>query len=80
MLADEGLAIAEPVGEHDRLAVLAQHVRIGPRRRVDGLDEESEFQFWMWVSLNAGIAGEAHKQKAPTGAAGRGLASNYAKR
>ena len=26
MLADEGLAIAEPVGEHDRFAVLAQNV------------------------------------------------------
>ena len=44
MLADEGLAVAEPVGEHDRFAILAQNVPIGTGRRVDGLDEESELQ------------------------------------
>ena len=44
MLADEGLAVAKPVSEHDRFAVLAQDVRIGPGRRVDGLDEEAEVQ------------------------------------
>jgi len=44
MLADEGLAIAESIGEHDRFTVLAQHVPIGAEQRVDGLDEESELQ------------------------------------
>lgn len=44
MLADEGLAVAEPVGEHDRFAILAKNVPIGTGRRVDGLDEESELQ------------------------------------
>ena len=36
--------IAESIGEHDRIAVLAENVCIGTRRRVDGLDEESELQ------------------------------------
>jgi len=44
MFADEGFAIAEPIGEHHRFAVLAEHIRIGTGRRVDGLDEESELQ------------------------------------
>ena len=44
MLADEGLAVAEHAGEHDRFAILAQNVPIGTGRRVDGLDEESELQ------------------------------------
>ncbi len=44
MLADEGFAVAEPVGEHDRFAILAENVPIGTGRRVDGLDEESELQ------------------------------------
>lgn len=44
MLADEGFAVAEPIGEHDRFAILAQNVPIGTGRRVDGLDEESELQ------------------------------------
>ncbi len=44
MLTDEGLAVAESVGEHDRFAILAKNVPIGAGRRVDGLDEESELQ------------------------------------
>ena len=44
MLADEGFAIAESIGEHDRFAILTQNIRIGAGRRVDGLDEESELQ------------------------------------
>src|SRR5262245_25186757 len=44
MLADEGLAIAEAIGEHDRFAVLAENVCIGARRRMNGLDEESELE------------------------------------
>lgn len=44
MLADEGLAVAKSVGEHDRFAILAKNVPIGTGRRVDGLDEESELQ------------------------------------
>ena len=76
MLADEGLAIAEPVGEHDRLAVLAQDVAIG---------RDGGWTGWMKkpssVSLACGspctpvLPAEAHKQRAPAGAAGRGLAS-----
>jgi hypothetical protein len=42
MLADERFAVAKPIREHDRLTVLAQHVRINARRGVDGLDEEAE--------------------------------------
>lgn len=37
MLADEGFAIAESIGEHDRFAILAENVRIGAGWRVDGL-------------------------------------------
>ncbi|HXV82799.1 MAG TPA: hypothetical protein VEG60_23285 [Candidatus Binatia bacterium] len=44
MLVDEGLAIAEPISEHDRFTVLAENVCIRARRRVDGLDEESELE------------------------------------
>ena len=44
MLADEGFAIVEPIGKHDRFAVLTENIRIGTGRRVDGLDEESELQ------------------------------------
>src|SRR6185312_7389918 len=44
MLPDEGFAIAESIGEHDRLTVLTENIRIGPGRRVDRLDEESELQ------------------------------------
>ena len=41
VLTDEGLAIAESIGEYDCLVVLAKNVPIGPGRRVDGLDEKS---------------------------------------
>jgi hypothetical protein len=44
MLADEGLAIAESIGKHDRFAILAENVRIGTGRPVDRLDEKSELQ------------------------------------
>src|SRR5262245_29837107 len=44
MLADEGFAIAEPIGEHDSFAVLTENISIGTGRRVDGLDEKSELQ------------------------------------
>jgi hypothetical protein len=44
MLADEGFAIAESIGEHDRFAILAENVRVGAARRVNRLDEESELQ------------------------------------
>ena len=44
MLADEGFAIAESIGEHDRFAILAEDVRIGATWRVNRLDEESERQ------------------------------------
>jgi len=44
VFADEGLAIAEPVGEHDRLTVLAEDVRIAARGRMHGLDEEAELR------------------------------------
>src|SRR6185503_19804191 len=61
MLADEGLAIAEPVGEHDRRAVLAQDVRIGPRWRVNRLDEKSK------------LHGECPKRKSPCRSGRQGL-------
>jgi hypothetical protein len=44
MLADEGFAIAESIGEHHRFAILTQNVRIGAGRRVYRLDEESELK------------------------------------
>jgi hypothetical protein len=44
VFADEGLAVAKAIGEHDPFAVLAEHVRIGAERWVDGLAEESELQ------------------------------------
>src|SRR6185437_15128861 len=74
VLPDEGLAIAQPVGEDDRLAVLAQDIRVGTQRRVNGLDEESELQLIRHVvSLLEGIAGPGPKTKTPASAADRGL-------
>ena len=69
MLADEGFAIAESIGEHDRFAILTENIRIGAGRRVDGLDEESELQRVLhggsprWSASPEG----AQKQKAPAG-------------
>ena len=74
MLADEGLAIAESISEHDRFAVLAENVRIGTERRVDGLDEESELQRACMEDL---LVDRHHrrrpKSKNPRHAADRGL-------
>ncbi len=42
VLAAEALAVAELVGEHEGLAVLAQGLGIIPGRRMDGHDEEAE--------------------------------------
>src|SRR5262245_19264849 len=69
MLADKGFAIAEPVGEHDRFAVLAESVRIGTGRRVDGLDEESELQRVLHGGSPCWPASpeETQKQQAPAG-------------
>ena len=36
------LAIAEPVGEDERVAILAQRLGVIPRQRMDGHDEEAE--------------------------------------
>jgi len=44
VLADERLAVAEPIGQHDGVAVFAEHVSIRARRRMDWLDEKAELE------------------------------------
>ena len=79
VLADERLAIAEPIGEHDRFAVLAEHVRIGAERRVDGLDEESELQRIPACGSPCPSASpaEAQKQKPPPALPTGAWCANY---
>jgi hypothetical protein len=47
----ERLAEPQPIGEHDRFAVLAKHIAVGAQWRVHRLDEKSELQW--------GLHGEA---------------------
>ena len=42
VLADPGLVVAEPVREQDRLAVVPQHVAVGPPRIVQRHHEQAE--------------------------------------